>query len=165
MKIWKKLSLALCMCIAFTGVAGACFQNEDNSSSSSSRPSDSSSSSKPDDSSTITPPDGDSSSAEVDTDAYLVDLYLGMVANTLMKSQSVKVSFDFETKMTTTATNGVVGIGGWTNYLVQGEAFVTKTEKGFDVELDVEVPSEEMPGQTETYTMRKQKFTKNITKH
>ncbi len=94
MKIWKKISLLLCACFAFSSLATSCdlFGGEESSfsssSSSSARPADSSSSSVEDDSS--------SSGNEEDDEQFMVDLYLGLAATTLQQSKSAKVEFSIK---------------------------------------------------------------------
>ena len=151
MKAWKKLSLVLCLTMAFTGVATACGENETESSSSAPTQNSSSSSTENNSSSSTTGNDSSSSSGnEEDMDKYMIDLYLGIVASTLKDSQSAKLTFTFETTTTASATDGVGSLGGWTNYKLTGDALVTKTEEGFDAKLNVELPSKENKGETET---------------
>ena len=151
MKAWKKLSLVLCLTMAFTGVATACGENETESSSSAPTQNSSSSSTENNSSSSTTGNDSSSSSGnEEDMDKSMIDLYLGIVASTLKDSQSAKLTFTFETTTTASATDGVGSLGGWTNYKLTGDALVTKTEEGFDAKLNVELPSKENKGETET---------------
>ena len=150
MKAWKKLSLVLCLTMAFSGIATACGGNETESSSSAPTQNSSSSSTTNNNSSTTDDSSSSSSGSEEDMDKYMIDLYLGIVASTLEESQSAKLTFTFETTTTASATDGVGSLGGWTNYKLTGDALVTKTEEGFDAKLNVELPSKENKGETET---------------
>ena len=150
MKAWKKLSLVLCLTMAFSGIATACGGNETESSSSAPTQNSSSSSTTNNNSSTTDDSSSSSSGSEEDMDKYMIDLYLGIVASTLEESQSAKLTFTFETTTTASATDGVGSLGGWTNYKLTGDALVTKTEEGFDAKLKVELPSKENKGETET---------------
>ena len=150
MKAWKKLSLVLCLTMAFSGIATACGGNETESSSSAPTQNSSSSSTTNNNSSTTDDSSSSSSGSEGDMDKYMIDLYLGIVASTLEESQSAKLTFTFETTTTASATDGVGSLGGWTNYKLTGDALVTKTEEGFDAKLNVELPSKENKGETET---------------
>ena len=150
MKAWKKLSLVLCLTMAFSGIATACGGNETESSSSAPTQNSSSSSTTNNNSSTTDDSSSSSSGSEEDMDKYMIDLYLGIVASTLEESQSAKLTFTFETTTTASATDGVGSLGGWTNYTLTGDALVTKTEEGFDAKLNVELPSKENKGETET---------------
>ena len=150
MKAWKKLSLVLCLTMAFSGIATACGGNETESSSSAPTQNSSSSSTTNNNSSTTDDSSSSSSGSEEDMDKYMIDLYLGIVASTLEESQSAKLTFTFETTTTASATDGVGSLGGWTNYKLTGDALVTRTEEGFDAKLNVELPSKENKGETET---------------
>ena len=173
MKAWKKLSLVLCLTMAFSGIATACGGNETESSSSAPTQNSSSSSTTNNNSSTTDDSSSSSSGSEEDMDKYMIDLYLGIVASTLKESQSAKLTFTFETTTTASATDGVGSLGGWTNYKLTGDALVTKTEEGFDAKLNVELPSKENKGETETrgyyyidgYTYLYNEETKKYEKH
>ena len=128
MKAWKKLSLVLCLTMAFSGIATACGGNETESSSSAPTQNSSSSSTTNNNSSTTDDSSSSSSGSEEEMDKYMIDLYLGIVASTLEESQSAKLTFAFETTTTASATDGVGALGGWTNYKLTGDALVTKTE-------------------------------------
>ena len=143
MKIWKKVSLLLCACVAFSSVAASCdFLGLGNSSTASS----SSSSKKPSSSSS-------SSGVNIDVDDEdIIDIYLAMVAGKLDSTQSAKLTFNLATTVTASGTNGVTTVGGWTNYTISGAGIVTKTDDGYNAKLDVQVPSEENAGQTEAKT-------------
>lgn len=142
MKIWKKLSLVLCLCFAFSGVATSCLGGDDSSSSSNSQNSSSSGNQNSSDDNQNSSDDGDNTSA-------IIDVYIGMITRTLEKSNSAKLTFELETTTTASATDGAGTVGGWTNYLFKGEGIVSKTEDGFNAKLDVQVPAKDTPGQTE----------------
>ena len=144
MKIWKKLSLVLCLCFAFSGVAASC-GGDDSSSSSNSQNSSSSGNQNSSDDNQNSSDDGDDTSA-------IIDVYIGMITRTLEKSNSAKLTFELETTTTASATDGAGTVGGWTNYLFKGEGIVSKTEDGFNAKLDVQVPAKDTPGQTEAKT-------------
>ncbi len=94
MKIYKKISLLLCACFAFSSIATACdfFGGEESSSSSYSSVSE-----KPEDGSSSDVEENSSSSGEEeDYTQAMVDLYLGMAATTLQQSKSAKVSFSIK---------------------------------------------------------------------
>lgn len=173
MKAWKKLSLVLCLTMAFSGIATACGGNETESSSSAPTQNSSSSSTTNNNSSTTDDSSSSSSGSEENMDKYMIDLYLGIVASTLKESQSAKLTFTFETTTTASATDGVGSLGGWTNYKLTGDALVTKTKEGFDAKLNVELPSKENKGETETrgyyyidgYTYLYNEETKKYEKH
>ena len=145
MKIWKKLSLVLCLCFAFSGVATSCREGDDSSSSSGSEPNSSVGDQNSSDDSQNSSDDGDNTSA-------IIDVYIGMITRTLEKSNSAKLTFELETTTTASATDGASTVGGWTNYLFKGEGIVSKTDDGFNAKLDLQVPSEDTPGQTEAKT-------------
>lgn len=146
MKIWKKISLLLCACFAFSSVATSCDLlelGEDSSSSSSSQ------SANGGDSSSSGNDDSSSSVEDENNTSAIIDVYIGMITRTLERSESAKLTFELETTTTASATDGAGTVGGWTNYLLAGEAIVSATDDGFNAKLDVQVPSDENPGQTE----------------
>ncbi len=152
MKIWKKISLLLCACIAFSTVATSCdslFGNSSeasasSSSSSSSSNSSSSSSSSIEDSSSSGMEDSSSGEEEDDNNAML-DIYLGQAIKTLTESKSAQITFEVN-------NNGVLESGVLDSVttwkMMSGIAKFSKTEEGFDMEIDANITSLEDPSLT-----------------
>ena len=145
MKTWKKLSLVLCACFAFSTVATGCdvlFGKDTESSSSSS----SSSSSVVEDSSSA---EEDSSSGNTEQDiATKVNIYLGLMANQINNSKSAKIRF--EIKNDGILQSGIVE-SNTTLKAVSGEMIVSKNDSGsFNAVIDATVASLENPLQGET---------------
>ena len=148
MKTWKKLSLVLCACFAFSTVATGCdvLFGKDTESSSSSLSSSSSSSSVVEDSSSA---EEDSSSGNTEQDiATKVNIYLGLMANQINKSESAKIRF--EIKNDGILQSGIVE-SNTTLKAVSGEMIVSKNDSGsFNAVIDATVASLENPLQGET---------------
>lgn len=148
MKTWKKLSLVLCACFAFSTVATGCdvLFGKDTESSSSSLSSSSSSSSVVEDSSSA---EEDSSSGNTEQDiATKVNIYLGLMANQINNSKSAKIRF--EIKNDGILQSGIVE-SNTTLKAVSGEMIVSKNDSGsFNAVIDATVASLENPLQGET---------------
>lgn len=148
MKTWKKLSLVLCACFAFSTVATGCdvLFGKDTESSSSSASSSSSSSSVVEDSSSA---EEDSSSGNTEQDiATKVNIYLGLMANQINKSESAKIRF--EIKNDGILQSGIVE-SNTTLKAVSGEMIVSKNDSdSFNAVIDATVASLENPLQGET---------------
>lgn len=148
MKTWKKLSLVLCACFAFSTVATGCdvLFGKDTESSSSSLSSSSSSSSVVEDSSSA---EEDSSSGNTEQDiATKVNIYLGLMANKINNSKSAKIRF--EIKNDGILQSGIVE-SNTTLKAVSGEMIVSKNDSGsFNAVIDATVASLENPLQGET---------------
>lgn len=151
MKTWKKLSLVLCACFAFSTVATGCdvLFGKDTESSSSSLSSSSSSSSVVEDSSSA---EEDSSSGNTEQDiATKVNIYLGLMANQINNSKSAKIRF--EIKNDGILQSGIVE-SNTTLKVVSGEMIVSKNDSGsFNAVIDATVASLEnpLPGETKKY--------------
>ena len=148
MKTWKKLSLVLCACFAFSTVATGCdvLFGKDTESSSSSSSSSSRSSSVVEDSSSA---EEDSSSGNTEQDiATKVNIYLGLMANQINNSKSAKIRF--EIKNDGILQSGIVE-SNTTLKAVSGEMIVSKNDSGsFNAVIDATVASLENPLQGET---------------
>ena len=148
MKTWKKLSLVLCACFAFSTVATGCdvLFGKDTESSYSSSSSSSSSSSVVEDSSSA---EEDSSSGNTEQDiATKVNIYLGLMANQINNSKSAKIRF--EIKNDGILQSGIVE-SNTTLKAVSGEMIVSKNDSGsFNAVIDATVASLENPLQGET---------------
>lgn len=143
MKIWKKLSLVLCTCFAFSTVATSCdilFGNSSESSSSSSSSSASSSSSVENSSSG----NEDSSSGNNENDiSTKVNIYLALMANKLNSANSAKIRF--EIKNDGVLQSGIVE-SNTTLKTVSGEMTLCKNDSGsFNAEIDAKIASLENP--------------------
>ena len=122
MKIWKKLSLALCLCFVFSSVATACGGGEDSSSSS-------------EEQSSV----NDSSSGEEVDDSMIADIYLGLMTSTLTSSKSAKISFEVVNEELL-QTGIIESSTEWK--MLSGTAVINKTgEKSFDAKIDLTVTS------------------------
>lgn len=151
MKIWKKLSLVLCMSFAFSTVATGCDglfgDNSGSSSSSSSSSLSSSSSSSVVEDSSSTEEDSSSDNTEQDI-ATKVNIYLALMANKINNSKAAKIRF--ELKNDGILESGIVE-SSTTLKAVSGEAIISKNNVGsFNAVIDATVASLENPLQGET---------------
>lgn len=150
MKIWKKLSLFLCACFAFSTVATGCgiFPENSSESSSSSSSSSSGSSSSVENSSSG---GGDSSGNTEEDISTKVNIYLGLMANKINSSKSAKIRF--EIKNDGVLQSGIVE-SNTTLKTVSGEMTINKKDDGsFDALINAKVASLENPlqGENKTY--------------
>ena len=142
MKLIKKLSLLLCLCFTFSSVATSCsFLDSLNNSSSESQ---SSSEKKPGNSSSSDEEEEDSEDDKESTSN--IDIFLGLLVGRLEEAENAKIEFSV-------TNNGLLQTGVfesntvWT--MLSGDAFVTKTEEGFDAQISLKVASLDNPTQTE----------------
>ena len=132
MKIWKKISLVLSLCFAFSCFATACNGGNDSSSSSSSN----SVTEIPDPA-----PEEEEKPEDSMSEEEFMDMALDIFGTMIGQARSAKIDIDLSVTVQTTTTQGASSSGIWTKYTLTGEAFVTQTEMGVDGKFNFQVPA------------------------